>query len=64
MSAAIDWVSHALTLLVLALAVVFVVWQLFEGLAKVTSTGREFIHFILNRRAFDRWKRELDETDH
>lgn len=58
---AIDWASKGLTLLVLLLAALWVAWQLFEGLAKVTSIGAEFRHFICNRRAFERWNREIDE---
>jgi hypothetical protein len=59
-SEAIDITSKVLTLLVLLLAGVFVAWQCFEGLARLTTMGAEFRHFIINRRAFERWNRELD----
>lgn len=58
---AIDWASRVLTLLVLLLACLWVAWQLFEGLAKGTAIGGELRHFIINRRAFERWQREIDE---
>jgi hypothetical protein len=55
LTVAIDWMSKGLTLLVLLLAVLVAAWQCFEGLAKLTTIGAEFRHFIVNRKNFDRW---------
>jgi len=54
----IDLTSKGLTFLVLLLAALWVAWQIFEGLAKATDIGRDLRHFIINRRAFDRWLKE------
>jgi hypothetical protein len=63
MIASIDWASKGLTLLVLLLAALFVTWQCIEGIAKITTIGRHFNHFIVNRRMFDRWLKELREKE-
>lgn len=60
---AIDWASKGLTVLLLILASLWVAWQCIEGLAKLTRTGAEFRHFIVNRRNFDRWLRQTKEEE-
>lgn len=61
MSAAVDWASKALLLLVVVLACLFVAWQCIEGVMRITEIGREILYFIRNRSAFERWKREVEK---
>lgn len=59
----IDWTSKGLTFLLLLLAALFVVWKCFEGLAKITTIGAEFRHFIVNRTRFDVWLAEMRKQE-
>jgi hypothetical protein len=60
---AIDWAGKGLTLLVVLLAALFVTWQCLEGLMKVTTIGRGFFHYCINRRSFERWLEEMREQE-
>lgn len=59
----LDWSSRVLVLLVVLLAVLFVAWQCLEGIFKLTDYGREWCHFIFNRRTFERWLKSLDDDE-
>lgn len=63
LTVAIDWAGKGLTLLVLLLAVLFVAWQCLEGVFKITTIGRHFLHYAVNRRAFERWLAEMRERE-
>jgi hypothetical protein len=62
-TAIIDWASKGLTLLVLLLAALFVLWQCLEGLIKVTTIGRGFFNYCINRHNFERWLRTMDARE-
>jgi len=61
LTTAIDWMSKGLAVLTLLLCALWVAFQIFEGLVKATEFGAAFRHFIINRRAFERWQRELND---
>lgn len=63
LATAIDWASKGTTLLVVLLAALFVTWQCLEGLIKVTTIGRGFFHYCINRRSFERWLAEMKEQE-